>query len=163
MSSFKNYKRTISKGSQDSVLTVTFDGTGFALTGEAKAETVLSVSIDGGEAAVAEVYKTGSREVSYLADGLENGHHTAVITVAMGSYSVDGMQVMGGEIPLPKIEETVEEAVEETEEYTDESVSAESNDAENKKSSAVIPVAIGAVAVAAVAAGVAVFVKKKKK
>ena len=66
-------------------------------------------------------------------------------------------------LPLPKIEETVEEAVEETEEYTDESVSAESNDAENKKSSAVIPVAIGAVAVAAVAAVAAVFVKKKKK
>lgn len=159
MSSFKNYKRTISKGSQDSVLTVTFDGTGFALTGEANGETVLSVSIDGGEAAVAGVYKTGSREVSYLADGLENGHHTAVITVAMGSYSVDGMQVMGGEVPLPKIDETVEEA----EEDTDESVSAESNDAENKKSSAVIPVAIGAVAVAAVAAVAAVFVKKKKK
>lgn len=159
MSSFKNYKRTISKGSQDSVLTVTFDGTGFALTGEANGETVLSVSIDGGEAAVAGVYKTGSREVSYLADGLENGHHTAVITVAMGSYSVDGMQVMGGEVPLPKIDETVEEA----EEDTDESVSAESNDAENKKSSAVIPVAIGVVAVAAVAAVAAVFVKKKKK
>lgn len=49
-------------------------------------------------------------------------------------------------LPLPKIEE----AVEETEKDTDESVSAESNDAENKKSSAVIPVAIGAAAAAAI-------------
>lgn len=52
MSSFKNYKRTISKGKVDSVLTVSFDGTGFALTGETGGGTVLSVSIDGGEAEI---------------------------------------------------------------------------------------------------------------
>lgn len=93
MSSFKNYKRTISKGQAGSSVTVSFNGTGFALTGETGADTVLSVHIDGSEAVTADVYKTGSREISCRFDGLKSGAHTAKITVVSGEYSVDGMQV----------------------------------------------------------------------
>lgn len=93
MSSFKNYKRTISKGQAGSSVTVSFEGTGFALTGETGADTVLSVQIDENAAVTTDVYKTDSREISYHFDRLENGAHTAKITVVSGEYSVDGMQV----------------------------------------------------------------------
>lgn len=93
MSSFRDYKRTISKGREGSSVTVSFEGTGFAVTGETGADTVLSVEIDGNEPAAANVYKTGSREISCRFDGLENGAHRARITVASGEYCIDGMQV----------------------------------------------------------------------
>ena len=161
MSSFKNYKRTISKGKVDSVLTVSFDGTGFALTGETGGETVLSVSIDGGEAEIKGVYKTGSRGTSYLCSGLENTHHTATITVAMGDYSVDGMEVIGGEVLLPK-EEPAEEIPEETEaSVSDETTEENASSSKKIYPAAVAGVAVGITAVAAAAAAIAV--KKKKK
>lgn len=94
MSSFRNYKRTISKGQVGSAVTVSFEGTGFAMTGENSAETMLSVEIDGSEPTEAVAYKTGSREISYYAYGLEPGAHTAKITIVSGEYSVDGMEVM---------------------------------------------------------------------
>ncbi len=165
MSSFKNYKRTISKGSTDSVLTVSFDGTGFALMGETGDDTVLSVSIDGGEAELFPVYKTGFRDISYMAEGLENGHHTAKITVAMGSYSVDGMQVTGGDIPLPEeeiIEETAADETEVTVSDDAENASAETGVSEKKKSGAAVPIAIGAAAAAGIAAAIIISKKKKK-
>lgn len=93
MSSFKNYKRTISKGTAGSSVTVSFNGTGFALTGETDGDTVLSVQIDKNVPVTADVYKTGSREISCRFDGLENSTHRARITVASGEYSIDGMQV----------------------------------------------------------------------
>lgn len=95
MSSFKNYKRTISKGKVGSSVTVSFEGTGFALTGETTADTLISIEIDGNEAVTQDVYKTGSREISCYFDGLENAAHRAKITVLSGEYSVDGMQVTG--------------------------------------------------------------------
>ena len=160
MSSFKNYKRTISKGDKDSILTVSFDGTGFALTGETGAETVLSVSIDGGEAEMKGIYKTGSRETSLRYGGLENGHHTAKITVAMGDYSVDGMEVIGGEVLLPA-EEPEEETVTETETETETEPANEENESVSPKNSAA-PAVIAAVAAAA-AVGAAVVISRKKK
>lgn len=163
MSSFKNYKRTISKGKVDSVLTVSFDGTGFALTGETGGGTVLSVSIDGGEAEIKGVYKTGSRGTSYLCSGLENTHHTAKITVAMGDYSVDGMEVIGGEVLLPE-KEPVEEIPEETETSATDETTAENAGSKKISPAAVAGVAGGiAAAAAAAAAAIAVTVKKKKK
>lgn len=101
MSSFKNYKRTVSKGKEGAVLTVSFEGTGFALTGETDGEAVLSVETDGKEAQLYKVCKTGSREISYRCGGLEKKAHTVRIAVAAGTYSVDGMEVIGGEIPYP--------------------------------------------------------------
>ena len=168
MSSYKNYKRTISKGSKDSVLTVSFDGTGFALTGETGAETVLSVSVDGSEAEIKGIYKTGSRETSLRIDGLENGHHTAKITVATGAYSVDGMEVTGGDIPLPA-EEAEEETVTETEssdvsaeETVTEAESSEETAASASPKKSAAPAIIAAGAAAAAGAAVAINRKKKK-
>ena len=163
MSSFKNYKRTISKGEEGSSLTVKFDGTGFALTGENAAGTVISVEIDGGEAALSDVYKTGSREVTYHCEGLENGTHTAKITVAAGKFGIDGMEVIGGELPYPaKEEETAAETEPETETETyAEAETSEVTSEENKKSPA-LPIAAAAAAVIAAGLGAAILIKKKK-
>lgn len=94
MSSFKNYKRTISKGKKGASLTVNFAGTGFALTGENSRNATLAVEIDGKKTEISRVHPTGSREISYRCDGLQNMQHTAKITVTMGEYSVDGMEVI---------------------------------------------------------------------
>lgn len=107
MSGFRNYKRTISQGKTGAVLTVNFEGTGFALMGETDGETVLSVEIDGGGAQEYQVYKTTSREISYRCCGLKKAVHTAKITVAAGIYCVDGMEVMGGNVPYPMKEEVI--------------------------------------------------------
>ncbi|MGN0643012.1 MAG: glycosyl hydrolase family 59 [Huintestinicola sp.] len=166
MSSFKNYKRTISKGSEGSAVTVRFDGTGFALTGETGADTVLSVRIDEREAVTAGVYKTGLREISCRFDGLEKGAHTAKITVVSGKYSVDGMEVTGGDIPLPTAEEEISSEVSaETVLSADESEAAavsEQSDENGSKSSPVIPI-IAAAAGAALIGGAVVLKKKKSK
>lgn len=176
MSSFKNYKRTISKGKEGSVLTVSFEGTGFALTGETSGETVLSVEIDGDEAQLNSVYKTGSRGISYRCDGLEKAAHTAKITVSMGTYSVDGMEVIGGEVPYPKaVTETENEVSDDTasddenENTSSDDVSAEISDegfsspeAESKKNGSVLPAVIAAAVAAAAAVGIVIARKKKK-
>lgn len=161
MSSFKNYKRTISKGKENSVLIVSFEGTGFALTGETGGETVLSVEIDGGDPQINGVYKTGSREISYRCSGLEKKAHTAKITVAMGTYSVDGMEVIGGEVyyPIKIIEETAETDSTDNNEAVSDNTSDLSSP--SKEISPVIPVAVAAVAIACVV-GIAVSIKKKK-
>lgn len=46
MSSFSNYKRTVSEGTKGDVMTFTFNGTGFALTDSSK-EMGFSVKLDG--------------------------------------------------------------------------------------------------------------------
>ena len=94
MSSFRNYKRTISTGREGAVLYVSFYGTGFGLFGETEGEGTISAEIDGGEAREYSFCKTGSREISCYFSGLENRSHTAKITVIKGTYSVDGMEVI---------------------------------------------------------------------
>lgn len=99
MSSFRNYKRTISTGREGALLTVSFEGTGFALTGETGGETTLLVEADGGEAYTVPVCKTGSREISLRCDCAEKKAHSVKITVAKGIYSFDAMEVIGGNVP----------------------------------------------------------------
>ena len=94
MSSFRNYKRTISTGREGAALYVSFYGTGFGLFGETEGEGIISAEIDGGEAREYHFCKTGSREISCYFSGLENRSHTAKITVIKGTYSVDGMEVI---------------------------------------------------------------------
>ena len=168
MSSFKNYKRTISTAGEGASVTVSFDGTGFALTGETDKDTVISVEIDGGAAETRDVYKTSSRKISCRSDGLENGHHTAKITVVSGTYSVDGMEVIGGVIPLASMIKT-EQTSEDTDVASEQAASdataesgAAADEAESKSINTVIPIAIGAAALAAVA-GVCIAIARKKK
>lgn len=95
MSSFKNYKRTISTGMAGAAFTVRFAGTGFALTGETGAGAVISVQVDDSKAVNLNVPETGAREISCRVSGLGKGAHIAKIAVISGEYSVDGMQVTG--------------------------------------------------------------------
>lgn len=94
MRSFRNYKRTISTGSEGAVLTVKFEGTGFALFGETEGDAVIMVETEGEIPQKYQIRKTGSREISCCLFGLENRAHTAKITVLKGTYSVGGMEVI---------------------------------------------------------------------
>jgi hypothetical protein len=94
MSSFRNYKRTISTGYKGAVVKVDFEGTGFGLTGLNEVPCRLSVKIDG--QTVDEnilVTYSGSREAFYSRYGLKSGSHTAEITVLSGNMSIDGVEV----------------------------------------------------------------------
>lgn len=143
MSSFKNYKRTSSKGSEGDSFTVSFEGTGFALTGESTENCILALSVDGGEEQLITVSRTGQREISCRSEGLSEGAHTAKVTIKSGKYTVDGMQVTGGKIPFEK-----------------EKPAAEKSEKTNRS---VLPIAIGAGVAAAAAVCTAVIYKKRRK
>ncbi len=143
MSSFKNYKRTSSKGSEGDSFTVSFEGTGFALTGESTENCILALSVDGGEEQLITVSRTGQREISCRSEGLSEGSHTAKVTIKSGKYTVDGMQVTGGKIPFEK-----------------EKPAAEKSEKTNRS---VLPIAIGAGVAAAAAVCTAVIYKKRRK
>ncbi len=143
MSSFKNYKRTSSKGSEGDSFTVSFEGTGFALTGESRDNCILALSVDGGEEQLITVSRTGQREISCRSEGLSEGAHTAKVTIKSGKYTVDGMQVTGGKIPFEK-----------------EKPAAEKSEKTNRS---VLPIAIGAGVAAAAAVCTAVIYKKRRK
>ncbi len=143
MSSFKNYKRTSSKGSEGDSFTVSFEGTGFALTGESRENCILALSVDGGEEQLITVSRTGQREISCRSEGLSEGAHTAKVTIKSGKYTVDGMQVTGEKIPIEK-----------------EKPAAEKSEKTNRS---VLPIAIGAGVAAAAAVCTAVIYKKRRK
>lgn len=94
--SFRNYKRTISSGKEGAVAEVIFNGTGFALTGNNKEDTIISVKIDG--IVMNERYavpETGDRETSYYINNLECKNHIAEITVISGAFNIDSVEVIG--------------------------------------------------------------------
>ena len=101
MSSFKNYKRTLSSAKAGCSFTVDFTGNGIALTGGGKGAT-LSYTLDGGEEIVYTVPNTGMREVNFLLNDLENGEHHLEFTVTDGAYNVDGAEVTGMEVYTAK-------------------------------------------------------------
>lgn len=101
MSSFKNYKRTLSSAKAGCSFTVDFTGNGIALTGGGKGAT-LSYTLDGGEEIVYTVPNTGMREVNFLLNDLENGEHHIEFTVTDGTYNVDGAEVTGMEVYTAK-------------------------------------------------------------
>lgn len=173
ISSFKNYKRTVSTGEEGSSVTLKFSGTGFAATGITKANAVLSVEIDGevtdGEYVVP---KCGFRQSSFYKYGLEYGEHTAVITVKSGTFAVDSFEVLGAAVPIADKEtEAVEESADEEDnaasgetENNEESVEPAPENGEKDKNDIPVGVFVGVGAACAAAAAVgAVVVKKKKK
>lgn len=94
MSSFKVYKRTCSDGEKDAVLTVKFNGTGFAVIGENTHNSVIDVTIDGKTADKNfNVLNSGPREIAYSRNGLEKSEHIVEITVISGIFNVDSIQV----------------------------------------------------------------------
>lgn len=152
MDSFKNYKRTVSTGTKDCVLTLNFVGKGFALTGlSGRNGAKISVEIDGNAAEESfEVPSTYNRECVYYLYGLDSGEHTARITVLDGDISVDSAEISDSfEIKrLNSAEDTAD-------------VKAAPN--EGKKRSYALPIAAGAAAVVAGTVIAAAALKKKKK
>lgn len=170
MSSFKNYKRTISTGSEGAEVTVKFTGTGFTLTGLNKDEAVVTVTLDG---AVTDdnitIGGAGNREGVLHKYGLACGEHTVQIKVVSGTLSADGLEVLGGEVKLttdePEPEQTAEESAPAASEEATAAIGAEtaSPDETEKKSFPIGAVVGGAAAaVAAVEAGIIIAKRKKK-
>lgn len=176
MSSYKNYKRTLSTGKEGSSFTVEFNGTGIGVTGGDHGAT-LSYSVDGGEAQEYTFGKTGTRKVTLLVNGLVDGAHTLSVTVVNGNYNVDGAEVTGGTVYTAKqishiAEQSTGSANATSEAYTAETSQGtqpgqNSSDDGSEKSGgfpvgAAIETGAAAVAAAGVIAGVAIHRKKKK-
>lgn len=164
ISTFKNYKRTISTGAEGSTVTLKFSGTGFAAAGMTKSDAVLSIELDG--TAVENEYvvpKCGYRQSSYYLYGLENGEHTAVITIKSGTFAVDSFEVLGAAVPLAQeIEEPT--AAADTVDENNNSETADTNETtENEEKGLPVGAAVGIVIAAAAAAVGIVAVKKSKK
>lgn len=172
MSSFKNYKRTLSSAKAGCSFAVDFTGTGIAITGGGKGASV-TYTLDGGEEVAYTVPSTGMREVNFMLKGLENGEHHLNVTVTDGTYNVDGAEVTGMEVYTAAQREhsaaqepsgvTGEDQSAEQAGRTGEQSGAEQGDSENKGGfPAAAGIGIGAAVVAAGAAA-AVIVRKKKK
>ncbi|MBR0132866.1 MAG: glycosyl hydrolase family 59 [Lachnospiraceae bacterium] len=93
MSSFRNYKRTLSSGMAGSSFSVRFTGSGIALGGE-NAEAgdlaVIRVELDGKvcETAYA-VPVSGRRELFYATYGLDEAEHVLKVTILTGRLNLD--------------------------------------------------------------------------
>lgn len=93
--SFKNFERTISKGSKGASAEIKFEGTGIILTGVQDNESVISVEIDRNAAAKEyTVPQMSNRQSFFTASGLANGIHTLKITVISGECAIDSAQVI---------------------------------------------------------------------
>lgn len=168
MSSFKNYKRTLSSAKAGSGFTVDFTGTGIALTGGGKGAS-LTYTLDGSEEIAHTVPNTGMREVNFLLSGLENGEHHLSFTVRDGTYNVDGAEVTGMEVSTaPQRDHSEEQAASSAvtaEVQTEEkSGGAEQGNTDDKREFPIAAgIGIGAAAVAAAGAAAVIVGKKKKK
>ena len=168
MDSFKNYKRTISKGTEGAFAEIVFEGTGIILTGAQSGDSVISVELDGNiikkEYAVS---KMSNRQSFFSVNGLDNGSHTIKFTVISGECAVDAAQVLYDyEAAIEKAaeEQTVSNAdsTEASENTETETEAVLGNAESSKKTSPAVPIAIG-IAAAAVGAAVLVGRKRKKK
>ena len=96
MSSFADYKRTVSHGGAGDFFSLDFEGTGFGLFGENSGDCIISVRIDGNVLTEScHVPTSESREIFFSAEGLAYGKHTAKISIVSGTLNVDGAQITG--------------------------------------------------------------------
>ena len=174
MSSYKNYKRTLSSGKAGASFTVDFTGTGIALTGGGNGATI-SWSIDGGDAQEHTFSKNSVRKANFFVNGLEDGAHTLSVTVVDGNYNVDSAEITGGTVYTAKqpdhtadqsdIKPTSEASTSEVP-GTSEQPGGNSTDS-GSSSDAGFPVGaaigIGAAVLAAAGIGIGAAVSKKKK
>jgi len=94
MSSFRDYRRTLSVGSAGAVCCLRFSGTGFGLMGKNEKGSV-EITIDG--RCVEDAYTlpvAGNREHFYLVTGLPEGAHEVELRVLSGKVCVDGAEVL---------------------------------------------------------------------
>ncbi len=176
MSSFKNYKRTLSTGEAGSSFSVAFSGTGIALTGS-DVSAVIGWSVDGGEVQEYSCSGSGNRNVNFLLNGLENGSHTLTVTVIDGSFCIDGAEITGGTVYteeqpdhdpeeqyVPVGEDSQTEQSEQTSQaQSDTEDASDGSAAENGGFPAAAAVGIAAAVAAAAGIGIGVAVHKKKK
>ncbi len=92
MSSFKNYKRTVSS-TVNGEFTLEFYGISCGVFGENKESCTVCISIDGGEEKEMLLQKSGSREIFYSVYGLKEGKHFLKMRVIEGELFLDGAQV----------------------------------------------------------------------
>lgn len=95
MSSFKNYRRTVSCGRQDAEVCLRFFGTGFALFGASDGRCRVLVTADGipvrGGEPLPEAY---FREAPIYRFGLEPKEHVVKLKVLEGVYRLDGAELL---------------------------------------------------------------------
>lgn len=92
MCGFRNYNRTLSTGYEGASVTISFEGSSFALIGAAK-DAELTIEIDGVVAEPAyTVNASQSRKAVYTNYDLEDGAHTVKITVNAGTLDVDAVE-----------------------------------------------------------------------
>ena len=174
MSSFKNYKRTLSTGKEGSSFTVDFNGTGIALTGGGSGATI-SWSVDGGDAQEYTFGKNSVRKANFLLDGLADGAHTLSVTVVDGKYNIDGAEITGGTVYTAKQIDhsaSVQPASGESSQTREAAATQEQSAADgasdmDSDSKSGFPagaaVGIGAAVVAAAGIGIGIGVSRKKK
>lgn len=92
---FANYNRTFHVLSPGASLTVPFQGTGLNIFG-ATARATLDVSVDGAPAQRISVGATGTRQTSYWLRGLTTTDpHALKVTVVAGTFTIDGIDILG--------------------------------------------------------------------
>lgn len=95
MSSYSNYRRTISTGTAGASVILEFTGRGFGLFGENKEHCSISATLDGNLTVnKVKLPVSSSREIFFSMNELSNERHTAVITVNEGSLSIDGAEII---------------------------------------------------------------------
>lgn len=96
MSSFMDYRRTVSSGETGAVLALEFEGSGFGLFGVSDGKCAIKVELDG---AVVDENRTlptvGNRELYYVMSNLSEGRHVVKVLVIAGTLYVDGAQIEG--------------------------------------------------------------------
>lgn len=94
MGSFKQYKRTSSKGTIGSKLKLNFEGKSFYLTGSCDTEATFKIKVD--EKIIADEYKIGkvsSREVLCFVNNLSQTNHLVEIEVIDGECVIDAVEI----------------------------------------------------------------------
>ena len=93
MESFKQYKRTVVKGGENSLCKLNFEGTRFLITGSAGEMASVEISVDG------KIYdkeyrvlEAGNREALVFVNGLENKKHEAGIKILKGKLNIDAVE-----------------------------------------------------------------------
>lgn len=135
--SYKSFNRTCSKGSAGAIVSFSFEGTGFAITGDSAKNAKLNVTVDGNTVEVTTL-KSGTREISYYKYGLESGTHTVEIQVQDGSYKLDGIEIMQGNSTSAEFGETKHDPVNDSDPSSGSTPSNESNVSQSDSSTSTV-------------------------
>ena len=95
MSTFRNYKRTLSTGSAGASVSVDFDGTGILICGVNKSTPTVDILLDGNIIEKDIVLpQTEHRTASYALYGLAARHHTLTVNIKGKELSVDSFEIL---------------------------------------------------------------------